>query len=169
MGNFFSVPNKKILISYSGRFVLCRKKHFWFPPWNLLEKITTYSNYSAVQLKTYFCVNNLKNEWATILCDDGYYKRIHKLPWSSCCNNKANRPTDRRVLSCQAFDLEWGWRWPCCDRDQCLVSMITERFTFEKQQGLYHKKVTLSLTPVQRLGIQARNCKHSWLFDTVKS
>ena len=37
--------------------------------------------------------------------------------------------------------------------------MITERFTFEKQQGLYHKKVTLSLTPVQRLGNQAHNGK----------
>ena len=29
----------------------------------------------------------------------------------------------------------------------------------EKQQGLYHNKVNLSLTPVQRLGNQAHNCK----------
>ena len=28
------------------------------------------------------------------------------------------------VLSYQAFDLEWGWRWPCCDRDHYLVSKL---------------------------------------------
>ena len=37
-----------------------------------------------------------------------------------------NRPFYSCVLSCQAFDLEWGWRWPCCDRDQYLVCMITK-------------------------------------------
>ena len=37
-----------------------------------------------------------------------------------------NRPFYSYVLSCQAFDLEWGWRWPCCDRDQYLVSVITK-------------------------------------------
>ena len=37
--------------------------------------------------------------------------------------------------------------------------MIKERFTFEKQQGLYHNKVTLSLTPVQRHDNQAHNGK----------
>ena len=42
-----------------------------------------------------------------------------------------------------------------------VVSRIIKKFSFEKQQTLYHNKVTLSLTPVQRLGIQARNCKHS--------
>ena len=38
----------------------------------------------------------------------------------------ANRPFYCCVLSCQAFDLEWGWRWPGCDRDQYLVGMITK-------------------------------------------
>ena len=71
----------------------------------------------------------------------------------------SNRPSYSCVLSCQAFDLEWGWSWPCCDRDQCLVSIITRQCTFEKQQGLYHNKVTLSLTPVERLGNQVHNCK----------
>ena len=70
-----------------------------------------------------------------------------------------NRPFYKCVLSCQALDLEWSWSWPCCDRDQYLVSMITKSFTFEKQQGLYHNKVNLSLTPVQRLGNQTHNCK----------
>ena len=28
--------------------------------------------------------------------------------------------------TCQAFDLEWGWGWPCCDRNQYLLSMITK-------------------------------------------
>ena len=37
--------------------------------------------------------------------------------------------------------------------------MIKERFTCEKQQGLYHNKVTLSLTPVQRHDNQAHNGK----------
>ena len=27
----------------------------------------------------------------------------------------------------KTFDLEWGWRWPCCDRGQYLVSMITNK------------------------------------------
>ena len=36
---------------------------------------------------------------------------------------------------------------------------MTKSFKFEKQQRLYHNKVTLSLTPVQRLCNQARNCK----------
>ena len=30
---------------------------------------------------------------------------------------------------------------------------------FEKGQGLYHNKVNLSLTPAQKLGNQAHNCK----------
>ena len=45
------------------------------------------------------------------------------------------------------------------ETDQCLVGMITKKFTFEKQQCLYHNKVTLSLTSVQRLGNQTRSCK----------
>ena len=64
-----------------------------------------------------------------------------------------NRPF-HSVLSCQAFDLEWGWKGPCCDRDQYLVSIITRQFTFEKQQCLWHNKVTLSFTPVKRLSNQ---------------
>ena len=27
----------------------------------------------------------------------------------------------------KTFDLEWGWRWPYCDRGQYLVSMITNK------------------------------------------
>ena len=69
------------------------------------------------------------------------------------------RPFYFCVLSCQAFDLEWGWRWPCCDRDQFLVSMISNQFKFDKQQCLYHNKVNLSLTSIQRVGRQAGNCK----------
>ena len=37
--------------------------------------------------------------------------------------------------------------------------MITKKLAFEKQQGLYHNKVTLSLTPVQKPGNQAHICK----------
>ena len=48
---------------------------------------------------------------------------------------------------------------PCHDGDQYLVSMIAKSYTFGKQQGLYHKKVNLSLTSVQRLGRQAVKCK----------
>ena len=33
------------------------------------------------------------------------------------------RPFYGCVLSCQAFDLEWGWWWLCCDRDQYLVGV----------------------------------------------
>ena len=72
------------------------------------------------------------------------------------------------VLNYQAFDLEWGWRWPCCDRDQYLVSIITRQFAFEKQQDLYHNKVTLSLTPIKRLGNQPRNCKMDYCFFMKK-
>ena len=40
-----------------------------------------------------------------------------------------SKPLYSCVHSCQAFDLEWGWRWLCCDRDQYLVSMITQQFS----------------------------------------
>ena len=75
------------------------------------------------------------------------------------CEKKMNGPFYSCALSCQAFNLEWGWSWPCCDKDQYLVSMITKSPAFEKRQSLYHNKVTLSLTLVQRLGNQACNCK----------
>ena len=75
------------------------------------------------------------------------------------CEKKMNGPFYSCALSCQAFDLEWGWSWSCCDKDQYLVSMITKSPAFEKRQSLYHNKVTLSLTLVQRLGNQACNCK----------
>ena len=81
----------------------------------------------------------------------------------------SNRPFYSCVLTCLAFDLEWGWSWPCCDGDQYLVSMITKSFTFEKQQGLYHSKVTHSLTPVQRLGNQAHNYKMDCWSASLKS
>ena len=38
--------------------------------------------------------------------------RISDTPFYSC------------ILRCKVFDLEWGWGWPCCDRDQYLDSMI---------------------------------------------
>ena len=62
---------------------------------------------------------------------------IHKLDSSICC--PTYRPFYSCKLSCQAFNLEW--------------------FTFEKQQGLYYNKVTLGLTPIQRLCNQPNNCK----------
>ena len=37
--------------------------------------------------------------------------------------------------------------------------------TLEKQYGLYHNKVTLSLIPVQRLGNQAHNCKMDYCME----
>ena len=80
----------------------------------------------------------------------------------------SDRPFYSCVLTCLAFDLEWGWSWPC-DGDQYLVSMITKSFTFEKQQGLYHSKVTHSLTPVQRLGNQACNYKMDCWSASLKS
>ena len=56
-----------------------------------------------------------------------------------------NLPFYNCILSCQAFDSKWGWSWLCCEGDQYLVSMVKKSFTFEKQHGLYHNKVTLSL------------------------
>ena len=37
--------------------------------------------------------------------------------------------------------------------------MISNQFKFDKQQCLYHNKVNLSLTSIQRVGRQAGNCK----------
>ena len=48
-------------------------------------------------------------------------------------------------------------------------SITTRQFTFEKQPGLYHNKVTLSLTPVKRLGNQARNCKMDYSMKCMNS
>ena len=53
--------------------------------------------------------------------------------------------------------------------DQYLVGITTRQFTFEKQQGLYHNKVTLSLTLVKRLGNQARNCKMDYSMKCMNS
>ena len=72
--------------------------------------------------------------------------------------NGSNRPFCSCALSCQAFDLEWGWRWPR-GRDQYLVSVITNWFKFDKRRGLYNNKVNLRLIPVQRLGNQALKVK----------
>ena len=46
--------------------------------------------------------------------------------------------------------------------------MITKSFAFEKQQGLYHKKVNLSLTLVKRLGNQAHNCKMDYFYSRAR-
>ena len=52
---------------------------------------------------------------------------VHFLSCSVGNSNIAlNRPFYSCILSCQAFDLEWGWRWPSYDRDQYLVSMVTK-------------------------------------------
>ena len=83
-------------------------------------------------------------------------------------SHELSRPFYSWVLTCQAFDLEWGWRWPCCDRDQYLVSMITKSLTYEKQQRLYHNKVKLSLTPFQGLGNRARNCKMDYSLNLIR-
>ena len=48
-------------------------------------------------------------------------------------------------------------------------SITTRQFTFEKQPGLYHNKVTLSLTPVKRLSNQARNCKMDYSIKCMNS
>ena len=47
---------------------------------------------------------------------------LHIVLYDTCFK----RPFYSCVLSCQAFYLEWGWRWPWCDRDQYPVSMITK-------------------------------------------
>ena len=52
--------------------------------------------------------------------------RIHVVQVCLRLVGACNRPFYNCVLSCQAFDLEWGWKWPCCDKDQYLVSMITK-------------------------------------------
>ncbi|PFX16611.1 Elongation factor G, mitochondrial [Stylophora pistillata] len=69
-------------------------------------------------------------------------------------------------LGGQAFKQEEAMGDPSCDRDLSLDSMITKKFAFEKQQHLYHNKVTLTLTPVQRLGHQAHNCEKDYLSET---
>ena len=65
------------------------------------------------------------------------------------------------VLSCQAFDLEWGWKWPCCDGDQYQVSMMTKSFAFEKQQRLYHNKLRSPLASLPFRGLATK-------YETVK-
>ena len=55
--------------------------------------------------------------------------------------------TDHITVCNQAFVWKRGYGWPWNDRDEKLVSMITEWFTCD----LYHNKVNSSLTPVERL------------------
>ena len=73
-----------------------------------------------------------------------------------------NRPFYSYVLICQAFDLEWGWSWPCCDRDQYLVCIITKSFTFEKQQGLFHNR-----SPLASLLFKGLATKHATVKWTI--
>ena len=47
------------------------------------------------------------------------------------------------------------------------LALTKKQFAFEKQQGLYHNKVNLSLTPVQRLGNQAHNCKMDYCIPSA--
>ena len=46
-----------------------------------------------------------------------------------------------------------------------LFVWLKKKFTFEKQQHLYYNKVTVSLTPVERLGNQATNCPIDYSFS----
>ena len=73
-----------------------------------------------------------------------------------------NRPFYSYVLICQAFDLGWGWSWPCCDRDQYLVCIITKSFTFEKQQGLFHNR-----SPLASLLFKGLATKHATVKWTI--
>ena len=114
---------------------------------NILSKLKTAKNKNKKKLRFILvCIEMNESQARIIRC----WQELLQL---------SNRSFYSCVLSCQAFDLEWGWRWPCSDKDQYIVGMITEWFTFEKQQCLYDNKVTLSHTSNQRLDNQACNCK----------
>ena len=74
---------------------------------------------------------------------------------------ESNRTNYSCLLSYQAFDLEWGWRWPCCNRDQYLFSITARQFTFEKQQDLYHNKVTLASLLLK--GLATKHAAVKWI------
>ena len=74
-----------------------------------------------------------------------------------------NRPFYSCLLSCQAFDLEWGWRWPCCDRDQNLVSMITNNLHLKSS-----KVCIITRSPLASFLFKGLATKHTtvkWTID----
>ena len=66
--------------------------------------------------------------------------------------HRRNRPFYSSVTCNQASVWKRGLGWPWHDRDQKLVSIRIKGFAYQKQEGLYKYKVTLSLTSTQRLG-----------------
>ena len=75
-----------------------------------------------------------------------------------------SKPLYSCVHSCQAFDLEWGWRWPCCDRDRCLVSMITKWFS----SNVCIITRPLALTPLFK-GLATKHATVKWTIMYLKA
>ena len=88
------------------------------------------------------------------------------------------------VPSALAFKVMWGWRQPCFvtnltaiyllivlfsyeqAREQAHLQVKTGRFVFVKKKK---NNVTSSLSPIQRSGHSARNCKMVfWVFHTFR-
>ena len=75
-----------------------------------------------------------------------------------------NRPFYSCVLSFQAFDLEWGWRWPSCDIDQYLFSIL--------QTSLHLKgsKVCIMIrSPLASLLFKGLATKHATVNWTIQT
>ena len=73
-----------------------------------------------------------------------------------------NKPFYSCVLSCQSLNLEWGWRWPCFDRDQYLVSITTRQFTSDSS-----KICIITRSPFASLLIKGLATKHATVKWTV--
>ena len=75
-----------------------------------------------------------------------------------------NRPFYSCVFSDLAFEWQWGWRWPCFDKDHAafVVLMLTSwHLNEKKQRGLYQSKDTSGLACSHRPGNKA-HCKMTY-------
>ena len=63
------------------------------------------------------------------------------------------------MLGCQAFEQEWGEGWPCYDTNLAAFQMKITFLSCLLDTGLYHNKVTFSLTPIKGLATKYKTVK----------
>ena len=68
------------------------------------------------------------------------------------------------VLSFQVFDLEWGWRWPSCDIDQYLFSILQTSLHLKGSKVCI--KTRSPLASLLLKGLATKHATVSWTIPT---
>ena len=87
-----------------------------------------------------------------------------------------NRPFYSSLLSCLAFEWKWGWRWPCFDRNDAVLMLISRNLHMKsskasiktrstpaslsfKGQATKHTTVKWSIGLILHACVYVRHCK----------